>query len=203
MSVTQPPYPGQPSFPEIDRSQVTPTSDDVALLVATRTIDTAGDELGVFTDDTRPTDTQCDGLIQQAIEMVLTPLPNRMQAYLYPAVQQAVALQAAILVETSFYREQANTGSITALQARLGSMLSAIEEDSGASGVSNRVDSIVVRSTMADYDPYYAMPPPPVVGVPTPEPEPTVTGWDGGESYTVFTDGIDGGSADTFEGDGS
>ena len=168
MSATAP-YPGQPTFPPIDRTQCAPTSDDVALLEATRTIDTAGDELGEFTSDTRPTDVQTDALIQQALEMVLTPLPDRVQENLYPRIRQAVALQAAILVETSFYREQANTGSITAMQSTLAAMLDSIQEDAGGAGNANQVDSVVVRSTMADYDPYYAMPPPPVVGIPLPE----------------------------------
>lgn len=168
MSVAQAPYPGQPAFPPVDRTQCTPTSDDVALLVATRTIDSTGDELGTFTSDTRPTDVQTDALIGQALTMVLTPLPDRFSSSLYDRVSQAVALQTAILVETSFYREQANTGSITALQARLGEMLTAVAEDAGGAGISNRVDSVVVRSTIADYDPYYSPPPPPVVGQPLP-----------------------------------
>ena len=166
MSATQTPYPGQPAYPPVDQDQVTPSSDDVALLVATRTIDTDGDELGTFTDDTRPTDVQADALIQQAVTMILTPLPDRVPASLYSRIAQAVTVQAAILVETSFYREQANTGTITSLSTQLGAMLDAIQEDAGGAGVSNRVDAVVVRSTMADYDPYYAMPPPPVVGQP-------------------------------------
>jgi hypothetical protein len=166
VSIGQLPYPSQVTFPVVDRAQVTPSSDDVALLVATRTIDSSGTELGEFTSDTRPTDAQADALIEQAVTMVLTPLPDRFQESLYDRVKQAVALQTAILVETSFYREQANTGTITALSTRLGAMLNAIQEDSGGAGVSNRVDSIVARSTMADYDPYYAMPIPPVVGYP-------------------------------------
>jgi hypothetical protein len=141
----------------------------VALLIATRTIDEAGDELGTFTSDTRPTDTQCDGLIAQALVMILTPLPDRLSPSLYVPIRECVALQAALLVETSFYREQANTGTITSLQTRLSGLLSGIEEIAGAAGISNRVDAVVVRSTMADYDPYYAMPPPPVIGIPLPE----------------------------------
>jgi hypothetical protein len=173
MSVGQFPYPEQLSYPPIDVEAVTPTSDDVALLVATRTIDEAGTQLGVFTADTNPTDVQCEGLIAQATTLVLGPLPDYLQESLYGRIKECVALQAAILVETSFYREQANAGSIVALTAALRALLLGIQEDSGGAGVSNRVDSVVVRSTMADYDPYYPMPPPPVVGggsTPTPTP---------------------------------
>jgi hypothetical protein len=158
------PYPEQISFPPIDHDEVTPSVDDVALLCVTRTIDSTSTQLGTFTSDTNPTDTQCAGLITQAVTMVLTPLPDYLQQSLYGRIRQAIALQAAVLVETSFYREQANAGSIVAMTTSLRLMLAAIQEDAGGAGVSNRVDSIVVRSTMTEYDPYYAMPPPPYVG---------------------------------------
>jgi hypothetical protein len=122
----------------------------------------------MFTSDTNPTDAQCDALITQAVQLVLTPLPDYLPASLYGRIRQAASLQAAILVETSFYREQANSGSIVALTAAMRALLDAIQEDSGGAGVSNRVDSIVARSTMAEYDPYYTMPPPPTQGVPPP-----------------------------------
>ena len=176
MSVGNLPYPEQITFPLVDRAQVTPTSDDVALLTATRTIDSSGAQLGTFTSDTNPTDVQVTALIDQAVTLVLAPLPDYLQESLYERIRQAVALQAAVLVETSFYREQANAGSITAMQSALTAMSKAIQEDTGGAGISQRVDSIVVRSTLADYDPYYVMPPPPVVGggsvgvVPTPTP---------------------------------
>lgn len=164
MSVGNLPYPEQITFPPVDVTKVTPTSDDVALLCATRTIDTSGTQLGTFTSDTNPTDTQTAALIDQAVTLVLAPLPDYLQESLYERIRQTAALQAAILVETSFYREQANTGSIVAMQAALTGMQRAIQEDAGGAGASQRVDSVVVRSTMAEYDPYYVMPPPPVVG---------------------------------------
>ncbi len=97
------------------------------------------------------------GLIEQATTLVLTPLPDYLQPSLYGRISQAAALQAAILIETSFYREQANAGSIVALQQGLTAMRNAIEEDAGGAGASQRVDSIVQRSTMTDYDQYYTL----------------------------------------------
>jgi hypothetical protein len=164
MSVGQLPYPEQIQFPPVDVDQVTPSVDDVALLCATRTIDTTGAQLSTFTSDTRPTDAQAGALIAQATTMVLAPLPDHLQESLYVRIRQAVALQAALLVETSFYREQANTGTVVAMSNALQAMLRAIQEDAGGAGISQRVDSIVVRATYAEYDPYYQMPPPPVVG---------------------------------------
>jgi hypothetical protein len=183
VSVTYP----DTGYPPVDRDAVTPGVDDVALLCATRTIDSAANQLGTFTSDTRPTDAQAGALIAQATVMVLAPLPDHLQTSLYERIRQAVALQAAILVETSFYREQANTGTVVAMSNSLANMLRAIEQDAGgAAGVSQRVDSIVVRSTFAEYDPYYPMPPFPAVGQwaqPTPPTGPpqvtsiSPTGW--------------------------
>ena len=164
MSVGQLPYPEQISFAGVDQAAVTPSIDDVALLTATRTIDSTGAQLGVFTSDTNPTAAQVQALIVQAVTLVLAPLPDYFQTSLYGRVQQAITVQAAILIETSFYREQANAGSIVALSSALGAMCAAIEADAGGAKMSRRVDSIVVRTTGAEYDPYYTMPPPPVVG---------------------------------------
>jgi hypothetical protein len=164
MSIGQWPYPEQVTFPAVDREQVTPNVADVALLAGTRTVDTSGTLVGTFNSDTNPTDVQVNGLIAQAVTMVLTPLPDYFQESLYGRVKQAITLQAAILIETSFYREQANAGSIVAMTAALAAMRAAIEADAGGAAVSQRVDTIVARSTIAEYDPYYVMPPPPVVG---------------------------------------
>jgi hypothetical protein len=164
VSIGQWPYPEQITFPAVDREQITPSVSDVALLAGTRTIDTSGTLVGTFNSDTNPTDVQVNGLIAQAVTIVLTPLPDYFQESLYGRVKQAITLQAAILIETSFYREQANAGSIVAMTAALGAMRAAIEADAGGAAVSQRVDTIVARSTVADYDPFYVMPPPPVVG---------------------------------------
>ena len=79
MSTGQLPYPEQITFPVVDRAQVTPSVDDVALLCATRTIDSSGTQLGEFTSDTNPTDAQTQALIEQAVTLVLTPLPDYLQ----------------------------------------------------------------------------------------------------------------------------
>ena len=43
-------------------SDIVPTVDEVAALIAVRTIDSGGEQLGVFTSDTRPTDVQTQNL---------------------------------------------------------------------------------------------------------------------------------------------
>jgi hypothetical protein len=163
-------------LPPVDLAQVTPAVADVALLCATRTIDSTTTQLGTFTADTNPTDVQCQALIAQAVTLALAPLPDYLQPSLYGRIREAAALQAAILVETSFYREQANAAALAAMIALLQAMQTSIQADAGGAGAaSRRVDSIVVRSTMTDYDPYYPMPPPPAVGINAPAP-PVVQG---------------------------
>ena len=190
-------YPEQINFPPIDPDAITPTVDDVALLIATRTIDEGGTQLVHFTSDTVPTDVQVQGLIAQATTLVLGALPNYLSSSLYGRIKEAVAIQAAILVETSFYREQANAGSIVELNALLRTALNQLEEDSGGgTGTSSRVDSIVVRSTMTDYDPYYPMPPPPAVGIEWPDDDDVVV-FDGGGPDADATMMLHGGAPDT------
>lgn len=102
--------------------QITPNVDDVALLLRTRTTgdgvaiglgsDTGPDELTTFTDSTRPTDVEVEAIIQTAFSavtgMFLGPVPDDYAG----AAKHAISLYAAVLVETSFFREQAEDAAI-------------------------------------------------------------------------------------------
>lgn len=102
-------------FPLVDRARITPTSDDVAQLERTRTVDTGGNDLGVFTATTRPTDGEAEDLIEQAIDDVLAELPDTFMTRHYDSVRRAITLYAAVLIEASYYREEvaANTPAQT------------------------------------------------------------------------------------------
>jgi hypothetical protein len=102
-------------FPTVDRTRITPTSDDVAQLERTRTVDQGGNDLGIFTGTTRPTDAECEDLIEQAIDDVLAELPDTFMTRHYDSVKRAITLYAAVLVEASYYREEvaANTPAMT------------------------------------------------------------------------------------------
>jgi hypothetical protein len=93
--------------PPIDRAAVTPSVDDVAALEATRTIGASGADLGTFTSETRPTDTEVDVVIDEALDAVLGQLPDHIETLWYAPIRRLVALRAAATVETSYYREQA------------------------------------------------------------------------------------------------
>jgi hypothetical protein len=94
--------------PAIDLAQVTPTVDDVAILCRTRTIHDDLTEVSTFDTETRPTDVECQELISQALGEVLVALPPNVDMTLWASpIRRVIALRAAGLVETSFYREQA------------------------------------------------------------------------------------------------
>jgi hypothetical protein len=150
-------------YESVDLAQVTPTLADVALLTHTRTIDESGAEVGIYNADTRPTDDEAEGVIAQAVQTVLAVLPFQFAEAAYPRVRQAVALQAAILIEYGFYREQAVAGSTTGFLAAYNAMMGGIQLAIGGGSVSSRVDTPVCRSTMTDYDPYYPAPMPKVI----------------------------------------
>jgi hypothetical protein len=116
-------------WPPIDLTQVTPDEDSVAALERTRTVDANGNDTGLFTPDTRPTDTEAQDLIQQARDDVLAQLRRAVDPIHYPQIRHIVAIYAALLVETSYYREQTGqraeeyaqlfTQSLTNLQQRI------------------------------------------------------------------------------------
>jgi hypothetical protein len=99
-------------WPVPDSSQVTPSVDDVAALERTRTIDADGADQSTFTDATRPTVDDVSGLIDQAVAEVLSRLRPSFPATYYAHVRHAAALYAAILVESSYFREQLTEGSV-------------------------------------------------------------------------------------------
>jgi hypothetical protein len=88
----------------------TPTTTDVARLLRARTKDATGVELGDWSAETRPTDTEVADLIDQATGPVLAELgrledpadPER-YADLLPAARFLVTLGTACLVEKSYY----------------------------------------------------------------------------------------------------
>jgi hypothetical protein len=100
--ITAPPVP--------DPATIKPTVGDIGKLCSTRTIDDAGNQLGTFSSDTRPTDAEVTALIDVASDETLGQFPANMDAIWWPALTRMIALRAAALVEIGFYREQALAG---------------------------------------------------------------------------------------------
>src|SRR4029078_10786285 len=85
-----------------------PTVDDVAGLLRARTKDSEGQEVGTFTDDTRPTATQVEDRITASYALVTPrfgPVADFPQVY-DATVAQLVAYRAALQIEKSFFPEQ-------------------------------------------------------------------------------------------------
>lgn len=149
-----------PDFPQIDRTRVRPSVQQVAVHEATRTVDETGKVVGTFTDTTWPTADMCELVIDQAVELCLADLPDYMPESTYPRILQAVAFRAACLIERGFYREQYEKGSSKSHEDDYDKLLASIEVVSGGAQAGRRVDTPMMRSTMAEYEPDYPLPPP-------------------------------------------
>lgn len=93
------------------------TPDDVAALLTARTKDADGNELGEFTEDTRPTREQVQQRIDIARSLVrdgLGPVPGACQE----GFESCVALRAALLCEAAFWPEQTDQNQSTFQQLR-------------------------------------------------------------------------------------
>jgi hypothetical protein len=100
-------------------SDYTPSLDNVGALVRDRTFDSNGNEMGTFTPDTRPTNTQADQIITDAVSTAYpmfgedipdAPDPDNPDA-LRNAAKNSVAYLAAALVEISHFGEQVARGN--------------------------------------------------------------------------------------------
>jgi hypothetical protein len=91
-------------------SSFIPSVDDVGAILRTRTKDNFGNELGTFTEDTRPTDQQCLTLIGQAYDDVVGVIDDDIPETSFRDARSAIALRAAMLVELSFWPDQVPLG---------------------------------------------------------------------------------------------
>ena len=87
-----------------------PVVSDIGALLRARTKDNLGNELGTFTDETRPTDEQVIRLIKLADGDVAVMLPDNLPEEYYEELHALVALRAAMLVELTHFPEQVRTG---------------------------------------------------------------------------------------------
>lgn len=119
-------------YPPVDMDAVTPDISEVAALERTRTRDTdTGEDYGAFTERTSPTDAEVESIIPQAVKVVLSQLRTVFDPTEYDRVRQAAALQAAVLIEGSYFRAQAEeTGGTAAVWSRLlGMLISGLQND--------------------------------------------------------------------------
>jgi hypothetical protein len=116
-------------YPPVDVPSVTPSIDDVAALLRTRTVAGSGTEEITFTDQTRPAADEVSALIPQALDAVLAELPYKTFDPLhYPQVKRVTALMSAILIEGSYFREQLTEGSANLWRTLYTTALSGLQQ---------------------------------------------------------------------------
>lgn len=91
-------------------SDYTPTLAQVGALLRTRTKDSSGNEIGTFNSDTRPTDTDVNELIAQAVDTFALRAGTDIPDILFQEAQRLVAMRAAMLVEVSYFPEMVAMG---------------------------------------------------------------------------------------------
>lgn len=136
----------------------TPSVDDVAALLRARTY-SGGSEVGTFDETTRPTAAQVIDLIEIAAGDLLGRLAGRVPEAFYADARRLIALQAAALIEASFFPDQLDTDR-SAYRQYLAMYLSGLEallarpEISAAAGAggsrSARVTSSIVSALSSE-----------------------------------------------------
>ena len=91
-------------------SDYTPDLQDVGTLIAARTKDANGNELGTFTAATRPTQTQVEEQIAKAVNRLENRVGTDIDESLWDAAKEVVALDVASRVELSFFPDQVTVG---------------------------------------------------------------------------------------------
>lgn len=86
-----------------------PTVDDVAALIRARTKDASGNEIGTFTDQTRPTDVEVEMLITNGCAKIASLVGWEFPADANAEAQHLAAIVAACEVELSYFPEQIRT----------------------------------------------------------------------------------------------
>jgi hypothetical protein len=132
---------------------ITPTVEQVSALERTRTVGEGGADLGVFNSETRPTDTEVLTVAAIAVEM-LDSQPAWLQT-------QAVAtILTCLLIEESYFRDATQIAMYRDLLMRLGFIIRVGGSGGGDPVEERRLDTVMMRPGMTEYDPWYPLPVP-------------------------------------------
>jgi hypothetical protein len=148
------PLSGDPTV--LAEADLLPSVDDVALLLRTRTVgyqpgggglgaDSGSADVGTFTDSTRPTATEVEAVIAQAADELLGLLPASADERYLPAIERAIGLRAAVIIEASFFRETSAAGDLaSSYTAALAGLQAALPGGDAlvASGLSEREQDV-------------------------------------------------------------
>lgn len=124
-----------------------PTVDDVAALIRARTKIPGGGEAGTFTEQTRPTKAEVERIIAQAVDHVAAAIGGEpCNDQLIQSSTAAAGMLAAVIIETSYWPEQAEARGSAAsrleslFNARMKSLTAAVAEECGGQGTGGSED---------------------------------------------------------------
>jgi hypothetical protein len=131
---------------------ITPSVQEVADLVRVRVVAEGGymESLSSFDGDTYPTDADVERIITQAANFMFTQVPGSVVEPWDASGRHLVALYAAIIVETSYYREQLTDDMVALYREMLdagikGLGASTTPSEPVGSQASRMVDTVVMR----------------------------------------------------------
>lgn len=134
---------------------VTPSVDDVAAFIRARTTDDNGNQVGTFSDDTRPTADQVESLIEH-VTLGLTSRLGTVPTSEEHAARTVAAIGTAMLVELSYFPEQvrAEESAYSELKALYDENLLALMDVLIGEPASGRlVSSVPITTVLADASP--------------------------------------------------
>lgn len=134
---------------------IRPTVQMVADLVRVRVVHEGAEtqSVNVFDDTTFPTEEDVERLIDQGTAAIWTQVPGSLAEPWPPAAQHLAALYVAILIETSYYREQLTDDMVSMYRDLLTSGikgLGASVEETSDEEPSRQIDTVVMRSVMTN-----------------------------------------------------
>lgn len=125
----------------------TPTVAAVAALIRARTKVPGGKEVGTFTENTRPTNAEVEAIIAQAVDHVSAAIGgDPCNDGLRESAGAASAMLAAILIETSYWPEQAEARGSAAsrleslFNTRMKALTASVAEQCGGQGTGGSED---------------------------------------------------------------
>jgi hypothetical protein len=135
---------------------LSPSVQDIALLEHTRTVGPGGAEVGTFNEDTRPTAAQVTELIALALQAVLGQLHEGFNETHYDRARPLVALQTAIMIEGSFFRQNPDEAAVALYTDMLANGITAlnaiVDRDRDENVAAPGRGSAVVESMIPVYD---------------------------------------------------
>jgi hypothetical protein len=139
--------------------QLKPSAADVALLCRTRTTQ-IGNQVGLgsdsgpvdgpeFTESTRPTREEAEAVITQAWYYICPQLDAELPASSKGLAQHTIALYAAVLIETSFFRETVNQALLDMWRDAIATNILKLNEVVEATQAGKRFGTLTIGTTVA------------------------------------------------------